>query len=361
MPDSTLKNNEGGAAAKSQEALTQACPGCGTEIAPALLSCPVCHRLVHAESLNRLAGEARQATERNDLAAALRLWREALDLLPPDSRQAETISRKVAALSAQVDAGGGPVAPTGSGSHVPSWAKKAGPVGAAALFAWKFKFIAAFLTKGKLLLAGLTQMHTLTTMAASLAVYGAAWGWKFAAGLVVSIYIHEIGHVAALRRFGIEATAPMFIPGFGAMIRSKHRPSGPSEDARVGLAGPIWGLGAALAAYVVFLATGSALWAAIARAGAWINLFNLLPIWPLDGGRGFRALTRQHRWILAALFGVLWYGTREGLLILLAIVAVVRAMPRAEINEPDRTTVAQYLVLAVTLSLMSQIPLPPPR
>src|SRR2546430_11600704 len=81
----------------------------------------------------------------------------------------------------------------------------------------------------------------------------------------------------------------MFIPGVAAFIRLKQYPTDRREDARVGLAGPIWGAGAAIAAYGVYLATGAGIWGAIAHVGAYINLFNLLPVWQLDGGRGFRS------------------------------------------------------------------------
>jgi len=94
----------------------------------------------------------------------------------------------------------------------------------------------------------------------SASLYWTIWGWKFALGVVLSIYIHEMGHVQALQRYGIKATAPMFIPGLGAVIRLKQYPADAREDARVGLAGPLWGLGA-LAAYVVYRATGVGVWA----------------------------------------------------------------------------------------------------
>src|SRR5690349_22006017 len=104
-------------------------------------------------------------------------------------------------------------------------------------------------------------------MLASIGLYWALYGWKFGLGFVLSIYIHEMGHVTALARYGIPATPPMFIPGFGAFVRLKAYPANPGEDARTGLAGPLWGLGAALAAMGVSIATGSDLWAAIARTG----------------------------------------------------------------------------------------------
>src|SRR3989454_1596365 len=161
-------------------------------------------------------------------------------------------------------------------------------------------------------------------MLLSAGVYWAAWGWKFALGVVLSIYVHEMGHVQALQRYGIKATAPMFIPGVGAVVRLKQYPASPREDARVGLAGPLWGLGAAAAAYAAYIGTGGGIWAAIAHFGAWVNLFNLVPVWQLDGGRGFRALTRRQRGIAAAVIALMWLATRRG-----GPRFVVRAPPRA--------------------------------
>ena len=273
-------------------ASSRACPGCGTELAASFLTCPSCHRLVHADTLKRLAEEAERATAGGDLRAARDAWRQAFELLPRGSRQADVISGKIAEISGRLEA----EAPGRRSENLPSWAKRAGPLGAVGLVLWKLKFLVlAALGKGKLLLLGLTKSTTLLTMLLSMGVYWTAWGWRFALGLVLSIYVHEMGHVAALQRYGIKATAPMFIPGFGAMVRLNQYPANPAEDARVGLAGPLWGLAAAVVAYGVFLATASPFWAAIARAGAWINLFNLLPIWQLDGGRGFSALSSGHQ------------------------------------------------------------------
>src|SRR5206468_952877 len=92
--------------------------------------------------------------------------------------------------------------------------------------------------------------------------------WKFALGLVASIYVHEMGHVAALLKYGVRASAPMFIPGLGAVIRMKQALGDPQQEARVGLAGPAWGVGAALAAYAAFLGTGLSYEAFIASDSA---------------------------------------------------------------------------------------------
>ena len=85
-------------------------------------------------------------------------------------------------------------------------------------------------------------------MFAFFGVYWSIYGWPLALGLVLSIYVHEMGHVAMLRRLGIAASAPMFIPGVGALVMLKQHVTDPLIDAKIGLAGPVWGLGAALAA-----------------------------------------------------------------------------------------------------------------
>ena len=329
------------------------CAQCGTQIAPALLACPSCHRLVHADELKRLAAMAERATQAGDPSAALAAWRDALDLLPPDSTQHQVVATRIAALSRSVD--NGPAA-VKRGSK---WGKGAAGVGALGALLFKFKFAFMFvLTKAKLLLLGLTKAGTFFSMLLSASLYWTIWGWKFAVGVVLSIYVHEMGHVQALQRYGIKATAPMFIPGLGAVIRLKQYPADAREDARVGLAGPLWGLGAALAAYVVYRATGIGIWGAIAHFGAWVNLFNLVPVWQLDGARGFRALTRQQRWIAVAVIAVMWLVAAEGLLVLLGIAAAATAGWGRAADEPDHTALAQYAVLVGVLALMTRIAVP---
>ncbi len=219
------------------------------------------------------------------------------------------------------------------------------------------KFLAVLaLTKAKFLLLGLTKASTFLSMFLSMGVYWAAFGWKFALGLVLSIYVHEMGHVASLLRYGVKASPPLFVPGLGAMVRLRQSFTSPREDARVGLAGPLWGLGAAVFCYAVFLATQWPIWAAIARLGAWINLFNLLPLWQLDGGRAFRALTRSQRWLATAAIAAAWSATAEGLLILLLLVAAVRTATDTPAKEPDRIALIQYVALVAALSALTLIP-----
>ncbi len=323
------------------------CGGCGAELGPGLLSCPACHRLVHADELKRLAAAAEQAEAAGDLATARAQWRQAHDLLPPATRQAQSVADRIAALNRRLD--GQPGSDPGVAAHRPAWVKALGPFGVVLFFAF---------TKGKLLLLGLTKAGTLLSMLAAFGVYWTAWGWRFALGLVVSIYVHEMGHVAALRRYGIAASAPMFLPGVGAFVRMKQRPADPVEDARVGLAGPIWGLFAAVVCYGVFLLTGSPVWAAIARTGAWINLFNLLPLGTLDGGRGFAALSSAQRLGLALILGVAWGMTHDGLLALLGLVAAARSLVGTQTERSDGRTFVEFAGLVVALSALVLIHVP---
>jgi Zn-dependent protease len=164
---------------------------------------------------------------------------------------------------------------------------------------------AKFGTALKALLVALPNLKLFTTAGTALvsvALYSLFWGWEFAAGFVVLLFLHEMGHVIQLRREGIKASAPMFIPFMGAVITSKSLGENALAEARVGLAGPILGSLAAAAVAVVGKLTGSDMLIALAYVGFLINLFNLLPIVPLDGGRAMAAMAP---WMWFVGFGAL--------------------------------------------------------
>jgi Zn-dependent protease len=330
------------------------CLGCSAQVAEALLACPRCGQLVHAAELKQLASEAAGSETAGDTRGALEKWRRMLELLPVQSTQHARVLAKVQALSdavAGAQPGGGAKAsgPDGAGRS-----KKAVGIGTVGVLLAKFKWvILALLGKGKLLLVGLAQAKTFLSMGIALAVYASFYGWKFGLGLIASIYVHEMGHVFWLRRYGIAATAPMFIPGFGAFVRLKQHPATVGEDARVGLAGPVWGAAAALAALALGAALDKPIFFTIARLGAWINIFNLIPIWQLDGGRGFAALSRGQRGLVAAVCWALALSGADGMMYLLAIAASFRAAGKG--NAPavgDRTVLATYLALVVGLTAL---------
>jgi Zn-dependent protease len=128
-------------------------------------------------------------------------------------------------------------------------------------------------------------------MAVSVVAYGWLFGFTFAIGFVLLLLLHELGHVIQLRREGIRASAPVFIPFLGAVIASKSLGKDAAAEARVGLAGPVLGSLATLVPLGIWLAGGGEYWRALAYLGFFLNLFNLMPVVPLDGGRAMAALS----------------------------------------------------------------------
>ena len=172
------------------------------------------------------------------------------------------------------------------------------PIAALGFLIWKLKFVFVAIFKFKLFtVAG--------SMLVSIGAYALLWGWQFAVGFVLLLLVHELGHVAEAKRQGLPVSAPMFIPFLGALITLKELPDNAWAEAKVAIAGPIvGGLGAA-AVWGLGEYLDSDLLIALAFTGFFLNLFNLAPISPLDGGR-----------IVAAIHPALWIA---GLAILLGL------------------------------------------
>jgi Zn-dependent protease len=172
----------------------------------------------------------------------------------------------------------------GEDEHQSFFRRRIAPLGAA---------LVALLAKLKALLLILGQVKLLATagtMLVSVVAYATIWGFSFALGFVVLLLVHEMGHVIALRREGIKASAPMFIPFMGALITARSLGEDALAEARVGLAGPILGSLGAAVCVVIWQITGHDYWRALAFTGFFLNLFNLLPVVPLDGGRAMAAM-----------------------------------------------------------------------
>jgi Zn-dependent protease len=177
--------------------------------------------------------------------------------------------------------------------------------------------------KLKTLLLLLPKLKVLTTsgsMIVSVGAYALIWGWRFAIGFVVLLFIHEMGHVIALRREGVEASAPVFIPFLGAVVWAKSLGGNALAEARVGLAGPILGTIGAAACLPIAAATGSDLWQALAFTGFFLNLFNLLPVTPLDGGRAMAALAPWMWFVGLAAIVVLALAFPNPIILIIAVV-----------------------------------------
>ena len=176
----------------------------------------------------------------------------------------------------------------GSGRERGLWKRIGGVAVAAGLLIFNLG------TKLKIVLLALPKLKLFATSASmlvSIVAYQLIFGWAFSVGFVLLLLVHEMGHVIQLRREGIEASAPMFIPFLGAVISAKSLGKDAAAEARVGLAGPVLGTIATLVPLGIWLATGNDLWRALAYIGFLINLFNLIPVVPLDGGRAMAALS----------------------------------------------------------------------
>src|SRR5947208_6793857 len=148
-----------------------------------------------------------------------------------------------------------------------SWAKKLGPLAP----------IAIFLAKAKWLLARF-KFKFLFSLGAFFALYWAMWGWKFGVGFAVLILIHEMGHYIDIRRRGLPADMPVFLPGFGAYVRWQALGISAETRAAVSLAGPLPGLLASIACLLLRWQTGNPLWAGLPCAGARLNAMSLIPV-----------------------------------------------------------------------------------
>ncbi len=212
---------------------------------------------------------------------------------------------------------------------------------------------------GKVLLTG-------GTMILSVFAYALIYGIWYAVGLVLLIFVHEMGHFLAARQRGLAVGAPTFIPFVGAWIELKDLPHDVETEAWVGLAGPLLGSAGALACYYAYRATGEPLLLALAYAGFFLNLFNLIPVSPFDGGR-ITAIISPRVWLLGApLLVGLFFWRPSPLLILMAVLAAPHVWkafkfdPRAPENTAYYTVApakrleyaAYYLVLAAFLAVM---------
>ena len=182
-------------------ALNLTCSRCTNILPPHALVCERCHALVHAEKLEQLAASARMLEEHNEISQARDAWLKALELLPQDSSQAEWIRGKTKRLDALA-------ASTSHPENRHAWARRLGPLAP----------VAVFLAKSKFLLS-LFKLKFLLSLGAFLAFYWTLYGLKFGVGFAVLILVHEMGHYIDVKRRGLPADMPVFLPGLGAYVR----------------------------------------------------------------------------------------------------------------------------------------------
>jgi Zn-dependent protease len=207
----------------------------------------------------------------------------------------------------------------------------------------------ALLKWGKALLLLLPKAKVLTTstsMLVSVAAYALIWGWKFAAGFVALLFIHEMGHYVQLRREGVRPSGMLFIPFLGAAVGTRSLGGSALAEARVGLAGPILGTLATLALLPIAAATDDDFWRALAFTGFFLNLFNLAPVVPLDGGRAMAAMAP---WMWFAGFGAmvfLVFVWPNPILILITLLAAYETYRRWKHRKDGEEGNAEYYAVA---------------
>jgi Zn-dependent protease len=245
---------------------------------------------------------------------------------------------------------------------VPRWQERLkllGPFGIFLIYLFgKLKLLLVFLSQfkflGLILKFGAVLLKTGGTMLISMAVYATAFGWQFAAGFVLSILVHELGHVYAAWRLGLPISAPIFIPGMGAIILAKRGTKSAWDGAIMGIGGPIGGLLAGLFCLLVYTFTGSKLMLALANTGFFINLFNLAPIYPLDGGWITGAISPR-LWLLGIVGMIVGFVTgfvRNPMIFLLVVLSLPRfihGLKTGDITPPGGvpTTPHQRIVMGI--------------
>ena len=296
------------------------------------LVCEKCHTLLHSEDLLRISTKARSLEEQNGLSAARAEWMKALPLLPHSSTQAEWVRRQIYKL--EVTEKNVPPPPKNA------WAKWLGPLAP----------ITILLAKGKTLIFALFKLKFLLSLGAFMALYWTMFGAKFGIGFVALILIHEMGHYIDIRRRGLPAEMPFFLPGLGAYVQWNSLGVTRETRAAVSLAGPCAGFVAAIACLLLWWKTGNNLWAALARAGAWLNLLNLIPVWVLDGGRAVSAMDKVDRIILLISCFALWFWSRESVFFLVAVGIVWRLFTHDLPPQASRQTTAYFVVVMAGLA-----------
>lgn len=202
-----------------------------------------------------------------------------------------------------------------------------------------------------LLFSGLKFGKLLTTggtMLLSVLAYSLIYGWRYAVGFVMLLFVHEMGHYIAARQRGLDVGAPTFIPFVGAWIQLKDMPHNAETEAYVGLGGPLLGSIGALVCYFIARQTDSSLLLAISYAGFFLNLFNLIPLSPLDGGR-ITAVLSPRIWLLGVpvLIGVFFWRPSP-MLILIAILAYPQVWKAIKYRADSEEAQTYYAVNAST-------------
>jgi len=312
----------------------QSCKRCSCPLAPNALECPQCRALVHGDTLQRLASDANALEARGELLAARDHWASALSLLPEESAQGKWVEERILTLE-------------GSAAAVDGHQRKR-----------KWGKLAPLAGVGAVLIKLLKGSKFLLSLIAFMGVYWSIYGAKFGIGFVVLILIHEMGHFIDIKRRGLPAEMPVFLPGLGAYVKWQAIGVSPQVRAAVSLAGPLAGWFAAAVCAAIFYQTHEGVWAALAYTGAALNVLNLTPVWMLDGGQAAFALSKTERFLVLAVCVGICFASGQKIFLLVAAGAAWRLFTKDAPEHSGPGITAYFIVvltgLAVVMWLMPQ-------
>lgn len=312
------------------------CPRCSHYITPGTLACPECDSLVYAEHIADLATAAQGMEREQHWPAARAAWSTAMAWLPAGTSQFHALEQRIAGIDAHEHA---------NKEKSTRWAKRLGPLAPLLILLGKLKGILFLLFKFKFLFSFLTFFG----------LYWAIFGWRFGLGISLSILVHEMGHFFAVKRKGLKADLPVFLPGLGAYVRWYAQGVPLDTLASIALAGPLFGLAAALACLGLFYGTHQQVYLALAHTGAFINLLNLIPVLGLDGAQATYALSKLQRALLLGSAVVLFAVMHEGIFLFLAAGMAWRLFTKDEPAEPSNRTMIYFLLLLFLLGAFLRI------
>lgn len=316
------------------------CPSCSHWLPDGTLVCPDCQTLTYGRFLSELAGSAQQLEQEGRWQEARERWTSTLQWLPQDTEQAVSIQHHIAGIDTRL---------TQEQAQRDRWTRRLGPFAPVALFLLKAKSAFFLLFKIKFFFGLLTFFG----------LYWAMFGFKFAVGFTACIFIHEMGHYIEVKRRGLRADLPMFFPGLGAYVRWYNQGISREGLASIALAGPLYGLVAALACFGIYEHTHNGLLLVLANVGAWINVFNLMPlmIFGLDGAQATYALTGLQRSLIAATSAVFFAltfsnGNPQWVLLAVGLMMGWRALGRDTPEKQSTGAFVYFLFLVLALGML---------
>ncbi len=230
----------------------------------------------------------------------------------------------------------------------PRWRRRLSGLAAAILLALaKLKTIALFALH-------IPMLGSALTFVLSAWVYGASFGWTFGVGFALLLLLHELGHFVVIRRYGLPAGAPIFIPFLGAAIFLRQQPQSPQQEYAIAAAGPLAGTLASLAALLLGILLAQPVLRSLAYFGFLLQAFNLIPLWPLDGGRMVAAVDRHIWWVGIPLLLVVVWLSRSPIGLIIVALLLWQFFSQRRMASPDRYVApAQRLAFGIGWIVMA--------